>query len=480
MTTTPSSLSECKTNLDRWRFFLKDCTSPDTYINFGFYYMIAAALQRRVWHGSEGIRPLHPNLYVVLVGKPAIGKGLVIGNITSILTEHKIKSSNEQPKPRNKLDVDSIIASLRGDAPINRGGEESRLILPTAADATTYESLVHCMARSVRHIKYPKWDDKQQKFIEGIYSHSSLQFCLEEIGSLFRKRTEDIVNFLQQAYDCTDRYEKTTKTQGNDLIFKLCLNFFGGTTPDFMESIFNDQLLNQGFASRTMFIFEWQNRFNRLFITDFDKEQLEARRLISEHIKKLTSLYGQWTFTQEAKDYLKNWWEVDMPRGIGRANTSSKLDSYYGRKQIHLMKLAAIIHFADIEVPTDPSKTNMEVNLDCCLKAMETLDYVEKKMHYALDFAGNNPLYRVAQKILKYMVNKRGIPVSLKELQSEFFSETTMTGLVEVLTHLHHTGKINVETKTHPITHKSLGMFYTLAKEAAMGEMISAATTPTP
>ena len=37
------------TNIEKWRHFLKDLESPDMFVDWGFYSMIATALQRRVW-----------------------------------------------------------------------------------------------------------------------------------------------------------------------------------------------------------------------------------------------------------------------------------------------------------------------------------------------------------------------------------------------------------------------------------------------
>ena len=76
------------TPLEAWRHWLEDCESPDSYINFAFYAMVAAACERRIWlTTSKGT--LYPNLYTVLVGTPGVGKGQVIKPVLEVLREFK-------------------------------------------------------------------------------------------------------------------------------------------------------------------------------------------------------------------------------------------------------------------------------------------------------------------------------------------------------------------------------------------------------
>ena len=471
------------TNLERWRFFMKDCTSPDSYIDMGFYYMIAASLQRRVWQGSLQ-KPLFPNLYIVLVGKAGIGKGLVISQLSSILREHKIEVGQKTNKVFDAVDkkveqdaknafkevtpemMDEAVkkyAELAGDADLHKKVEDRPLLIPVAADATTYEALVKAMSKSMRHINYRSLDPKTGEYRMAIYGHSSLCFALEEMASLFRKKTEDVVNFLLQAYDCGDRYEYNTKTQGTDVVRKLCLNFLGGTTPDFMESIFNANLIDQGFSSRTMFVFEWSNRFNKMFISSFTPEQLYARQKLVEQVKKLTTLYGEIQFSKEATEYLEHWWEVEVVNG-SRVNTSPRLDPYYGRKNVHIKKLSMVIHFSEAKI--EPGQdTHMVVGIESCKKAMAVLENIEKKMHYALNFGGTNPLFKVGQKIIRYLA---ALPegADMKSIMMTHWEDAKQEEIREIMTFLQASGKVVQEALLHPQTGQPTKVVYKVPTDA--------------
>lgn len=434
------------TNYQRWLLFMKDVPSPEPYISFGFYYMIAASLQRRVWCGPRHC-PLFPNQYLILVGDPGIGKGLVIRPIAEILKTHKLHNPND--KSQTKADesvitsvdpalIEALAAANYANATGNNGVQtnkkiklEKPLVIPVAADATTYEALVHDMSKAMRFIKYKEWDVKLDKHKVSIYTHSSLCFVLEEISSLFRKKTEDIVNFLNRAYDCGD-YEYKTKTQGDDLIKHCCLSFLGGTQLSFIERTFNNQILNEGYSSRCWMIYASTNRFNTLKRPELSTEQEDAVKHIIEHIKKLTELYGPVLFTTEAEEWMENWWKNINP--TSKPNNSPKLVAYYARKDIHLKKLAMAMHFAEDADKSEDGYPARPIELVTVQAAMAMLDKAEKVMHYALNFDGENPLAIVGKKILQF-IRKNGCQ-STNELLIEFWDDVGKIQLEDILTHL--------------------------------------------
>lgn len=398
------------TNMGKWQYFMRDCPSPDSWIEFGYYYITAASLQRRVWFGSA-MQPLFTNIYGILVGRAGLGKGNVITPVAGILRELKIErlpvknASIATPKPltpeekKKHEEIETMLLEGKSAKELRDAVKrELDLVIPVAANATTYEALVKAMVEAIRAVSYVNAEGKRCS-----YGHSSLCFCLTELASLLKENTKNVVNFLLEAYDCGDRYEYDTKTKGKDVIRKLCLNFLGGTTPHFMESIFNDSILDEGFSSRTFFLYESKNRFHKIFITNHTEEQQKCRATIVEHVRKLSQIYGQFDFSQEAKDFLQHWWEVEQDsRADFRLNHSSKLDAYYARKQLHVMKMAAIMYYSEAEFDTN-GKCSMIVPLEYVKLAMYWLAEREKKMHYALTFGGDNPHFKVGQKVVRYL-----------------------------------------------------------------------------
>ena len=443
---------------------MEGCISPDNYINFGFHYLIAAALQRRVWFGPDHMR-LYPNIYVVLVGNPGVGKGLVIMPLASLLKYHKLPDPGTLAKQFEKAaqtDTDKQVAQIMADSDVQHAQKEhdryngkdkpifeKPLLFPVAADATTYEALVTAMAKAIRGRTYVKEDPNTGKNIMGTYLHSSLCFCLEEISSLFRRHTEDLVNFLIKCYDCGD-YEKDTKTQGKDRVRRPCLNFFGGTTPDFMQSVFSDSLLTQGFSSRTFFVFASKNRKEDFWIPELNSEQRECERNLLEHIEKLSHLYGEIRIGKEARDFLTEWWPNE---GQKRSNSSLKLDAYYGRKNIHVRKIAAAIHFAN--------SLEMEISLEEFKCAINLLETEERTMHLGLGLDNKNPLAKPARLVERYL--QLSGRKTFKELLAEFWSKLPnppKDNLEMIVEHLETGRKISRIKDIHPISKAQVIYFY--------------------
>lgn len=453
-----------ETNLARWRHYLKDCNSPNSFIDASFYAIIGAALQRRVWVGPE-FRPLFANTYNLLVGPPGVGKGMVIKPAAEFVREHKLlrkqppveanraniaKVQDDVDKDvevahfsDSRTEVERLVAQHKasnrtvGNDPKTQADKTIPLLFPVAADATTYEALVNSIASCSRFINYKKYVPETGTHKLECYTHSSIGFFLEEVASLFRKNTNDTVNFLLQTYDCGD-YEYDTIKRGKDRITRCCVNLLGGTTPGFLERIFDASLIDEGFSARTWFIYEITNRMQNLFYKELTTEQAEGRIHILNHIKKLSCLYGQVRYSPEAEAFLEHWFK-NIHSSI-RANTSEKLVPYYARKNIHIQKMAMLMHFADDAEMNDLGRPLNLISAETCQRALNYLNGIEKNMHYALNFNNRNPLYNLAKKIETYL--KKNGKQTFFDLLLEFGANLREAELTEIMLMLTNTGKV--------------------------------------
>jgi hypothetical protein len=433
-------------NFQKWQLFFKDCTAPQSFIDWGFYSLIASSLERRINIQSDMLS-LYPNLYVVLVGPPATGKGLVVRQVTSIMSRWKLedmrlfKGGQKDTTGNNEakaLEAEMEDAKKKKLVP-NTG---DMALFPTLANCTTFRALTNEIASSYRRINYRVWNTETNKFDLKTYGHSSNCFVLEELASLFQEKKTDLVNFLHEAYDCGD-YKNKTMHEGTDIIRRCCLNIFAGTNLEFMEEIFGNGLMNMGFGSRTMFIFQARPRFRKMWVSDFTQEQKQAYEDVCKHVFNLSTLYGTATFSPEAKEFLRAWWEDNFIR----TNTSEKLEAYYGRKNIHIKKLACVMHFAEVKFdPNDPESCPMEISTDSCKRALEFLEIAEKTMHLALVVDAKNPLYKLSRKIDKFVRNmKPKQEATFKQIVEECWDDGNMEQIKEATDHLAYVGRLEQE-----------------------------------
>lgn len=446
------------TNYDKWQSYTSGLPSPQNYIDWTWRYIICASLQRRVWLPPEH-NPCFANMYQILVGKAGLGKGLCITVATDFLRHWKLKDAARLLKKNGRSEEHVQSAETVLDVDIKNAQEAEMQVknkraeiiepylIPIAADATTYEALVESVAKSYRRVAYEAYDDKQQKNRLFYYGHSSVCFSLPELASLLRKRTEDTVNYMLGLYDCPTDYEYNTKHMGKDRVRRGCLNLLAGTTPNFMQQIFNEKLIDQGFGSRTLFIYANKDRKTQFWIPELTAEQKVYKEELLQHVLQLTSLYGPVRMDDSTRKFLEDWW---CKVADGSKNKSPKLEGYYSRKKVHVMKVAMANHFSEsLELYVPQFRFE---------ESIETLDKEEKNMHLAITIEGENHLAKVSKKLLEFISDG---PKDFVQLTVELWGIANSKELEDTITFLKDTNQISVGQKEDEDT-KEVKLYYQL------------------
>jgi hypothetical protein len=394
-----------------WLNYNRDVTSPESFIEMSFYFMIASALARRVYfQGTE--RPIYSNQYVNFVAGPGVGKGLILRPVNTLLRYHKLnphktgmdsysavspQDKNDALKHLNDEEIKVLQEAAEQASAVNSEYEKSKtqeepLLFPIVPDSTTFEDLTRIMARATRRITVPK--EKYCALVppNGIYTHNSLVICLEELSSLFKKKSEKIIDFLTRCYD-GELYTNSTKTQGVDVIKKPCLNMIVGTQPNFLMDSYNEKLLTEGYSSRVWFVYEDKKRFERFFIPEPDEEQLAGKHRILAHLLKLSRLFGEVKMADDAYAYMKHYFEEVQPKE--RVNNNAKLIPYYERKKVHAVKLAIAVHYS--------RSLDDLITLEDCKTSLDIFQRLEPRMHLALQSGGKSLQNAAQRKIVKYL-----------------------------------------------------------------------------
>ncbi len=426
------------TNMERWQYYMKDFCSPQTFVDWGFYSLISGTLQRRVWLGSNQ-KKLHPNMYNILTGPAGVGKGMVLGEVANIFRHPKMQKVAPDVVERRKQAMEELGEEVTGGFTKSEFDTINNMKIPIAPNATTYEALCRTLAKSARgmYIELPTVDG-EGKHHKKMELHSSILFLLEELGSLFRKHTEDIHTFLCETYDCKDPYEYRTKNQGTDYIKRPCVSLLAGTTPDFLKRVFSSSLLTEGFASRTVFIVAMRNRFRHYETPVFCKEQLDAYEEIVDHVVRLSTITGLVEFTPEALAFNKYWYEKEYAEKV--PNAHPKLQPYYARINITHAKLCVAMHYAE------EYKDN-KITLETAQKALTFLQATEVPMHLALNINNKNPLSEATDDIYKFIC-ANGL-TSKKELMTHFYDAMPdpTADIETILIYLRDSGKIEESDK---------------------------------
>jgi len=365
----PLTPSLFPTNLERYRYICKDLPSDDRFIDYSFYFTIAACLARKVWIGGQGQFRLYPNQFAIFVGGPGLGKSLaakVSGTFLKSLVETKKVRINGVDKleevPMLNLGPDTITFE--------------KLVLRAAASSNSNLVSDETIAKG-----YPKY-----------YSHSSTTFCLaDELGMLFTENTKRVVSFLNTAWDC-DKFEGDTIKHGVITIKNICVNLLGCAAPEVMKDLTRTRVFDTGFTGRCLFLYTPAKRKYSARIVESDEQRNEGEHL-KKYLRDLCKMKAcEVSFTNEANA----WLDKHSPRfDIDKKNEHGKLADYYSRKNAHVQKLAIAIHFAE--------NMNPVIGVRDLEMAKILLERIEIDMHKALCLSGENPQATVMEGIKNYL-----------------------------------------------------------------------------
>lgn len=353
--------------------FTAESESPEEYHLWVAISVIAGAIRRKAFF-NMGYFLLYPNMYIVLVGPAG-----------------RCKKSTAMRIGR------SMLVSIPD--------------LNFTTDSTTRERLIQDLSQAKR-------DD-----------HSSMTAFSSEFASLLTSSGMDMVVFLTDIFDSPTEWAHKTKTGGTNKITAPYLNLIGATTPDWIAKAMPLDTVGIGLTSRIVFVYQDTPRVRPPFPT-LSPDQQALRTLLVEDLIAMSQISGEYTLTSEAKSMYEEWYtsRVQEPNTTG----DPRLNGYYERKPMHLLKLAMIISasFRD-ETIIQPSDLQT---------AMQLFSQVESKMTRVFANVGKNPLTADYDDI-EAMIRSKG-STDFGQLMGKFKHSVRKDELAEVIDTLVSMGKI--------------------------------------
>jgi hypothetical protein len=265
--------------------------SPQLFRKWVAISAIAGVLERKVWVKTMNME-LHPNLYVVLVGPPGVGKTVATSLVEDLW--RSITGLHVAPKSVSKA---SLIDSL--------------------AEAKRTKTII---------------DGSNSKHME----YNSLLVNAGELGVLIPQYDPEFMNILTDIWDGRVYEERRRSKDLHIIIKKPQLNILAATTPSYLNQTLPEGAWDQGFLSRTFLIFSGETTIVDIFSdqeTDFDKFAK-----IKSDLRNISDIVGLFKFEPEAREAIRNWHltgrkpEPDHP----------KLVHYNIRRTQQLLKLCMV------------------------------------------------------------------------------------------------------------------------------------------
>ena len=363
------------TNLDKFCEYLKSLPTPKHFVAWNYYFAVSSCLGRRVWEGPLDYAPTFANQYLIFVGDPGSGKSLPANNTRKLLESLVI--------PPEKANEHKTVEQMEQDKLLGLSTPLSALNM--APDDCSVERLIDLMTHGTRSFRYYDNDAGKEKSI----AHTSFCACLsEELATLFREKQTVLVQFLNAMWNGGDHRRETHKHK-KQVIKNCCMNLLGCAVPDWIARNIHSDLLDTGFAARTLFLYGEYKERRKGIIQKPPPLNIQYYEDLREHLQTICTISGEVSFTDEAAQFIDDKTALFLEE---RVNPDKRLNSYYVRKHVHWKKLAMNMHFGE--------STTMTIPLETVEKALVFLEATELNMHLALASMEKHPVHVVAETIL--------------------------------------------------------------------------------
>ncbi|HEX4500590.1 MAG TPA: DUF3987 domain-containing protein [Scandinavium sp.] len=254
---------------------------------------MAGVLERKVWVQTGG-DSLYPNLYVILVTPPGVGKTVMLTQVERLWRE---------------------ISELH--------------VAPTSI---TRAALVDSLFEAKRTIV----DIRNQQTL----NFNSLLVVSGELGVLIPVYDSEFMNSLTAIYDGAPYDERRRTAKLHIKIEKPQLNLLAATTPSYLNNLMPDGAWDQGFISRTILVYCGDREIVDVFTENvFDLDRMD---LVID-LKAIFGLHGRMTWTDTARDIVRDFHLADgNVQGMQEPPKHLKLNHYKTRRTAHLIKLCMV------------------------------------------------------------------------------------------------------------------------------------------
>ena len=351
--------------------------------------VIAAALQRkcRIEWGTS--LTFYPNMYIVLVGPTATGKGTAMSPGLDILEDLKH--------------------------------------VKIAANSTTHQALIH-------RLKETNYSDPDLDSGE-IQMHSSMTIFSKEFTVFLGYGNKEMMSILCDWYDCDRHWSYETISRKVEELVGVWVNLYGGTTPELIQSSMPIDAIGGGLSGRIIYIFE--EKKGKLVTlpmqTDLDRELYQ--HLLND-LEKIYMLSGKFKYSD---DFMREWDSWCRYADTNPPFKNSKFDGYLGRRRAHIMKLSMIMC-----VSRQKKEDQMTLDVEDFERAVSTLEEAEVKMQLVFRGVGKSDLSSLMSKSTMFFVDSIVDEIPYQQYAQHFQSDMDKNVMERILKTLEAVGLIKI------------------------------------
>lgn len=325
-----------KRNTDDWIDgyceLLSTTESPDIYKRWVAISTIAAALRRKCWLSWEAHVDTYPNMYIVLVGPPAIGKGMAMGPARSMLYRAGVKMS---------------------------------------ASCTTLQAMIEDLL-----------DSTDTRIVDGnpVIS-SSLTVVSPEFAVFLGRNNGELCDKITDMFDCPSPWSYKTKARGLEEMEAVFLNLIGATTPGLLQATMSGEAITGGLMSRVVMVYS--DKKSRIVPIPSAMSRDEAlKNKLYQDLTRIADMEGKFRLAPDLVDPWVDWYtkkDVNDELAMDR-----RFAAYCGRRHTHVLKLMMILSAS--------RSSEMIIRAEDFYRAIQFIGEAEGQMPKAFRGYGKNVL----------------------------------------------------------------------------------------
>lgn len=284
--------------------YAQDGFVPSRFYEWVGRSVLAASVERKVTLKQGRIHHV-PNIYVMLVAHPAVGKSTAIEAGVSLFEAVKKKHN-----PALKIIP-------------NQATE------PALVDLMKIRELIKVGPTSFE------------------YPHSSAFFYASEASaSALQNTCGDFVATMTAFYDCPPWFRKKTKGEKDAVeIENSCMNLLSGATFNYLKTLVNEQSVLGGFASRLIYVVETERKIRQTKWHGSQEFDSAVGRKLVEDLAVISKLFGPMVPTEGFMALFEEW-RPKFDLYLKELN-SERLEAIMSRKGTHLLKLSMILSLSE-------------------------------------------------------------------------------------------------------------------------------------
>jgi len=348
--------------LDAYFEFSQDGFCPDPFHFWMGVSVIAGTLERKVWIPWSNTLNFYPNLYILLVSNPGMGKSSA-GNIG----------------------VNGLMRHIKGLKFIPAQVTEAKLI-----DLMTEQTSFNMGTKQ--------------------FFQSAGYFYASEASNSLKNIYGDFIACITDFYDCPAIWEKATKKDDRTTITNICFNMLAGCTFDYLGKLITDDNIMGGFASRLLYIIYDEKKVRPAAWGSLNKKTEEVRMNLLHDLNMIHRMTGPFHADDEFRARWLTWFPLhDKAR---QEIKSEKLQSIMVRESTNIMKLCMICAASESNEMILRAR-----HWDRALKLVEgTKDQLPKMLRMSQAQSGVNPEQRSINMTIMEIFGSSGVELPLDKV----------------------------------------------------------------